>query len=757
MRVRRNLVRTISLIVWNWVFRTALFWAIVSVVAFAFGRNVVPIDFPTIAGHIWAAVGATVQIGPEGEAAVRALIDPGFAISLAWSIFAIALGLLAAVFVTQTVWILLSLWVLGGAFRRYRNQRDFARAYEDRIYPRLATHPLIGHAWREFDETLVKRDAGSGVPIMNTVRPQSFINMSLAREKLFGLKMIGSIPGYFVGIGLLFTFVGIVLALAQAGKATTSDTQEMLIAMSGLLHVASFKFSTSIAGLGSSILLAFCFKTLTILIETAFSRFCELAEQNLSYTAPQSLAAEMNAAIKEQRDELKAINSEQFFANMGKEIAPHIQTAFATAMAPVTTSLDHAVQQIGKSSQAGATDLLERFTKEMHAGAGTELQALGSGLREMQTTLVGIQRGLQGTGEDFSRRISEAAENLNRLVGEAGNRLEAGSEQSRAGLAEVVTALRDTFEKANQKLHADLGSAAAGASAKVEGAMSQIMVGLQGTGEDFSRRMSEAAENLNRLVGEAGNRLEAGSEQSRAGLAEVVTALRDTFERANQKLDADLGSAAAGASAKVEGAMNQIMVGLETQLGGFMARLEAEISRFAAALNSAEGALAGQANAIGEATGQTRVAADAFAQTAQRVQTAAAPLIESSQRIQAATEQMSASVAAVATTMNSSQAASTELSQALVGHIQNLSTMWQGYKQQFDKVDEALGRAVSELAKSIETQGESLVKYSIEVDQGMEKAVSHLAPLLEAISENTETFSDEVTRLEKLIQTKAAA
>ena len=60
--------------------------------------------------------------------------------------------------------------------------------------------------------------------------------------------------------------------------------------------------------------------------------------------------------------------------------------------------------------------------------------------------------------------------------------------------------------------------------------------------------MTEAAENLNRLVSDAGGRMNESSEQSRNALMDVVGALRETFERANQKVDEQLGQAASGAS-----------------------------------------------------------------------------------------------------------------------------------------------------------------------------------------------------------------
>ena len=106
---------------------------------------------------------------------------------------------------------------------------------------------------------------------------------------------MGSIPSYFVGIGLLLTFVGLVLALHKAALAVSgTDASDMQKATRELLQVATFKFSTSIAGLGISIALSFFFRVFTIVIEGSFDKFSRSIESNLRYIPPQSIAVEMN-------------------------------------------------------------------------------------------------------------------------------------------------------------------------------------------------------------------------------------------------------------------------------------------------------------------------------------------------------------------------------------------------------------------------------------------------------------------------------
>jgi hypothetical protein len=53
----------------------------------------------------------------------------------------------------------------------------------------------------------------------------------------------------------------------------------------------------------------------------------------------------MNESLSAQLTELKQINSADFFARMGEKISPQIQSAFTTAMAPVTASINNAVDE----------------------------------------------------------------------------------------------------------------------------------------------------------------------------------------------------------------------------------------------------------------------------------------------------------------------------------------------------------------------------------------------------------------------------
>jgi hypothetical protein len=694
--------------VWNRWFRSIAFWAIVVGVVASLGYSLPYLDLSPI-------IAAFDQLR-AGDAS--GLSDRSFAYALAGSLAALALGLAVAFLVLHAFMISIAI----GSARRWveksANRSAFVTDY-DLIYQKLERHPLIGHSWREFDETLVKR-ADHSTALRNTVRPQAFINFAVVREQLFGLKMMGSIPSYFVGTGLLLTFFGLVLALGEAGQAAgAADAGEMQNATRELLNVATFKFSTSIAGLGASIVLSLLFRIYTIWIEGAFNQFCHAVEKRLLYTAPQSVTFDMNEALHGQLTELKEINSAQFFARMGEQIAPHVQSAFATAFAPVTAGIDTAVNRLADSSQSGMSDMIDRFKAGMEGGAGAELRELAGALRATHDALVQAQQGMRGSGEDFGRRMSEAAENLNRLVSEAGAKLGEGSEISRTAMADIVTTLQSTFDRANQRVEADLGNAASHAADQIATQMSSLLGRLESQVEGFRAGISGFQEGMARHLDETGQRIAA----AQAGAAESI---------------GSISLAAAEA--------------LKSGLADALAKISDQMDRFTVAMRSGETALSSQAESARDVASQSRGVADAFRQTAEQVRGASAPLIQSGERIAGAADRMSASIAGSVAALEASQASSKELAEALVRHSEKLSGIWAGYAAQFDKVDEDLAKGVAALGEATQRQVQLLSDFAIKVDEGFAKAIDTLNPFLNGLQENTEDLGENVIRLREALQ-----
>ena len=503
----------------------------------------------------WGLIVATMRRAFGGD--IAGISTQAFAFSLAFFLAFLAVALAVAFLVFDVIPVCLS---IAHARRQVEAASDHAAFAGGRgaLSDRLERHPLIGHAWRQFEATWVEDEDHRGA-VQSTVRPQSYLNIGVARDRLFGLKMINSVPGYFVGIGLLLTFIGLVLALYKAAAAaSSSDAGAMQVATRELLQVATFKFSTSIAGLGASILLSILFRIYAVAIEASFGRLCHAVEARLRYVPPQTFSARMTRSLDGQLAELKAITSGDFFARMGQELGPQIQAAFQSAVQPMSASIDAAVGRMAENSQNGMSDLISQFTEGVQNGAGSELRELTGTLQTLQASLAGAQSGMNASSEDFGRRMGNAADGLQRLITEAGKRLDDSSERSRAALADVVDQLRQSFDQARRTVDEGVAQAATGVSDRVEEVMGRVLrrleqqVGAFGTGlgsfqegiaaqidrnaEAVAAAQRSAVEAVGAVAVEAAEALRRGLLEAMHGVAEEVDRLSHAMQARPGKL-----------------------------------------------------------------------------------------------------------------------------------------------------------------------------------------------------------------------------
>jgi len=643
------------------------FWAIVAIIVGAVSAIWPWLDWNVILEDVRQAWTSS----SSGSFDVDSLSQPDFVFAIAAFLVALAAGFFVAIVFFYALPLQWSLGRLAGRLRKYDSRIAFAADFE-KFNAIAAKDTLIGHAWREFDETLVKPD-DEGRPIQNTVRPHVFMNINTARERYFGLKMMNALPGYFVGVGLLLTFIGLVLALYKAsGAIEAQNTDAMIGSMADLLHIATFKFATSIAGLFASIALSIAFRAFQIWIEGRFDSLCREIERLLLYTAPQALSVEMNATLKDSRDQLKQITQGDFFSRLGEEIGPRINDSLAAAMQPVTTSIDKAMATLSENSQSGVSQMLKDFSSSVQGSAGTELRELASTLKEMQTGLAAMQADLRGTGEDFGKRMADAADNLNRLVVEAGSSFGKSADESRASLAGVADILRQTMEEASAGVSTALAEAAGGAADMARNKLEEAMAPVMATLDDHISRLAIAL-----------SRSEAAFDAVEVRMREHVVALQDTT------------------------------------------------------LNASE-------------------TASAFGQAAERVRSAAEPLSLSSERMGASSDAMRDATQAMTTAVSSAVAALERVhssGEILSGNLSRITDetreLWSSYAEKFQHIDEELARAIAQLSDASLKQADNLNGHVQSVDRGFTEAIGKLSGLLDSLTDNSESLAESVEQLAK--------
>lgn len=697
-------------IVWNRLARFIAFWLLVATVT---------------AGlySVWSSLPAPVlgEIVAEGfQGDLTRVSSEPFAFALAKALTSVGFGLLIAFGILHALALSVSVGRARALIQGYKSKMAFARDME-RLSERMEAHPLLGHAWKKFHESVIP----DGKPLRNTQRPQSFFNYAMLREKCIGLKIMPGVPNYFVGAGLLLTFIGLVIALYRAAEGTQAaqlaeagaGAAAMQKALQELLHAATFKFSASIAGLAVSIALAFFFRLYAIRIEASLGDFCEALEGKMNYLSPQSLSVEMRDSLTAQLAQLKEINSEKFFAGVGQEVAPSISTALTSALSPLTQEIRSAVEQIDRSSHEGVQDLLKQFSELLQGGAGTELRELAGSLQGVLKTMETVRSDMGRSGEEFAAKLGEAAQNLNRLIVEAGENLGKQSEISRQTLEQTLISLRAIFDQTSAKINTNLSSAAEGASSKLTELMERVLSKLELQISGLERSFGGFTQTATGHLAEVGRQMSEAQEKGAKAIAEVSTC-----------------TAAA----------------LEDGLAAAVTSIRKEAENFAAALRTSSTALGAQAEAIDKASMRTRQTADVFGKCAHAVGTAIDPMTRSNAKVAEITSIVGEAVKQAAAALDEGQQATRGLSQAIVAQVSRLTKLWENYERRFAKVDEDLQRAFDKLAQETTKQSQLLAEQTIQIDKGLAGAVDKLAGPVQGIGDGAHELSETVGELKKL-------
>jgi ABC-type transporter Mla subunit MlaD len=751
-------------IFWNRFARFFAFWLIVTLVA----------------GGLYAAwsslsVGGLFGIAGEGLGGDLSRVNTeAFAFAAAKALASLAFGLAIAFGLLHALALSLSIRAARKALHLYPSRDAFAKNFEA-VRKRMEAHPLLGQSWKKFQASIMHGAA----PLRSGQRPQSFFTYAMLREKCVGLKIMPGVPNYFVGAGLLLTFIGLLIALYKAAEGTEAaqlaeagaGAAAMQSALRDLLHAATFKFSTSIAGLSASIALAFLFRLYTIRIEASLCDFCEALEAKLDYVSPQSASIEMRDALAAQagqmRDALDAQASQmrnvldaqagqppaanadglaefskqnantlaqlsrqnadalaefgqqnaKTLAEFGQQAAQSIDSALTNTLSPLAQQIGEAVERLDRGSQAGHEELVKAFSNALHVGSGIDFGEISTSLQAVLQAMETVRSEMTRSGEEMASKLGDAAQNLNRLVSEAGDHLSKQSQTSGEALEQTLSALRAVAEQASAQVNSNLSSASEAAAAQLADAMTQMLTAFE-------------------------SRFDAIKETAAGHLAEIGRHMSEAQEQG--------ASAVADASARTAAA-------LEEGIAGAIQSIRAEAEGFASAMQSSTSALGGQAEAIDRAVAQTQQAADAFERCAQTIGAAIDPIARSNEKATEVAANAAEAMQKSAAVLDEGQQATRALSLALAAQVSRLTKLWENYESRFSKVDEDLQRAFEKLAEETTKQTQLLAEHTVRIDKGLAGAVDKLAGPVQGIGDGAQELSDAVGELKRLFDKREAA
>lgn len=363
---------------------------------------------------------------------------------------------------------------------------DFAKNF-DAIDQALG-RSIVGPAWIEYRESL-KRDESR---ILYLRHPGDYFGLETIGSAAFPARFFAAAHGYFVGIGLLLTFVGLVAALKfSAAGVASSDLAVAKQALNALLAAASFKFMTSIAGLGCSLVLSVAARSVTYGVEGAMRGLAVDLEIAMVPVFPETLAYDQLMVGRRQLALLDQIGS-GLPGRIATELEPRLQARLAAATAPLAAAIAatpapivaaiHEVRDEMRATDHEAVPrALQTAVADMRSDAGADLKQLTARLAEVGVAIGSMQQHIGKSGEAFADQMSLAAAQLL----EAASALRDGLDGGVNAVGHRIEALADALAQSEARFAAAAIDVAHGMAETVKGA-----------GDDIALRVVEATRGL---------------------------------------------------------------------------------------------------------------------------------------------------------------------------------------------------------------------------------------------------------------------
>lgn len=542
-------------------------------------------------------------------------------------------------------------------------------------------------AWREFQESFVDENDD---PIRNTSRPGTFFGRVAPR-----LTYLTFASNIFVGIGLILTFLGLIVALGQAAQGMSgTDVADAKNALASLLTVAGAKFFTSVGGLLCSIWLRSAEHDLGGRSRKLSDQICGMLERGLLYVPPQRLAVEQLEVLREQRDQLKTFNTD-----FAMQLSDRIGAQFQQALAPMTSSISQMVDSMNEVT-AGIGDGARKAIEEV---SGDQLRGLSEVLATLGLKIEAISTAVGSSGDEAARQIRDAGSDFAKAaadIREAFDRLASQVDGMGEKLQTQSSAAAQAQDETLQRVLGELSTA----QAKTAEAIGQAVDGLKQAGLEAATTMQKEVQ---------------------AALATGVAEGQRAFTTAVEESGGELRATVLGLAKAVGEAADSV----DRASGGFVRSGDS-------AVRSAE--------ALSGVTSEASSLISSLDEVSQRFRSVTAPVVRASEAINEAMSKIQTAIQAGRAADVQALEQMRKLADQMQGTHQAAEQAWDDYRKRFAEVDKSLAVAAERMSSTL---GDSLSQFSsfaTKTDNALADAVSKLSNALSPIEDYAEALGDYV-------------
>lgn len=293
----------------------------------------------------------------------------------------------------------------------------------------------IGFLWLEFDETLVEIQKGEHVELRNTLDAGHFFNSYTLARSVTENRLIAAVPGFLTALGVIGTFMGLQLGLADLKLGAGVDVDQMQEGVAGVVNGAKIAFLTSVWGVALSVFFNFFEK----LGEQLIRRKIREIEDRVDWLFPRIRPEEQLQKISENSSE-----SREVLQGLAEKIGEKMQEAMVTATQGIQASLESSLSEImapainklvdetSEGNQKALEGLLESFMDGFGQAGNQQRQALDDVSAKVSQSVDAMQTTMTSFVEQLQKTQADSGEREKALIADISNQVNSLSTQSEA-------------------------------------------------------------------------------------------------------------------------------------------------------------------------------------------------------------------------------------------------------------------------------------------------------------------------------------
>ena len=472
-------------------------------------------------------------------------------------------------------------------------------------------------AWAGFSSTFVieKQSSPSGEErkqIYATSDASQFFN----EDKLIRMnhRLFGALPGIFIGLGILGTFMGLTFGLQGLDFSNSALIRQSMEKLLGGMLIA---FSSSVWGITLSICFTSLEKWATNELETKILQLQDTINSVFSLTTQEVY---LNHLLEESREQSRALKS--FSTDLADAVKRGVGEAVNEDIASAVNRLSDVVEKLNDFKQETTTEavehLIERFNEQLMGAAHTQFDRLAQAaenITDMLNHVTGeLQTGIELMAESSTQAVDTVLQQTQAWVQSSESRLSDVASQREVELNEILTVMREVqsvITESNKSLRQTQDSTAS---------MEKLIENLHGVTEGFGQVAGEVRQ-AHEAYSETTERFIGNSEQQHAvteqmlsqiqGAVETMPSLWEAYEKKLDQTRSDmekvldtLSNGVLDYQAAVDQGLQSYITTTRNSLGDYLGQVDDQLARSAQLLGGAISSLSEGVDEINDAIGK---------------------------------------------------------------------------------------------------------------------------------------------------------